>query len=56
MKYYAGLSKTQIKNLYKFYEYDFEIFDYSYTEYLRVGTDEVEDSKDSKHAQIFVIN
>lgn len=43
MKYYSQLTKNQIKGLYEMFRFDFELFDYSPDEYLKVGQDKDED-------------
>ncbi|XP_058795957.1 carbohydrate sulfotransferase 11 isoform X2 [Phymastichus coffea] len=40
-QYFSQLSKTQIKELYEMFRYDFVLFGYSLTEYLENGQDEV---------------
>ena len=38
-KYFAELTKTQIKDLYQKYWLDFNLFNYTYEEYLEFGRD-----------------
>jgi chondroitin 4-sulfotransferase 11 len=45
MSYYAQLSKSQVKGLYQLYKYDFELFDYSPTEYLDAAKDDESEEK-----------
>ncbi|KAG5678472.1 hypothetical protein PVAND_008142 [Polypedilum vanderplanki] len=46
MSYYAQLTKSQVKGLYQLYKYDFELFDYSPTEYFSAAKDdEIEEQK-----------
>ncbi|XP_011505455.1 PREDICTED: carbohydrate sulfotransferase 11 [Ceratosolen solmsi marchali] len=40
-QYFSQLSKTQIKDLYEMFRYDFILFDYSLIEYIENGRDEV---------------
>ncbi|XP_014218307.1 carbohydrate sulfotransferase 11-like [Copidosoma floridanum] len=40
-QYFSQLSKTQIKELYEMFRYDFILFDYSIAEYLENGRNEV---------------
>lgn len=37
MTHYAQLSKSQVKGLYKVFKYDFEVFDYSPVEFIKVA-------------------
>lgn len=34
LKYYSELTRSQVEKLYEFFRYDFELFNYSYDEYL----------------------
>lgn len=34
LKYYSELTRTQVEELYEFFRYDFELFNYTYEEYL----------------------
>lgn len=37
MSYYAQLTKSQINNLFELFKYDFELFDYSPSEYINAA-------------------
>lgn len=62
MKYYAQLTKYQINGLYEMFRYDFELFNYSPDEYVKVGLDKdpdevvVTDAKDSSTGLVFNAN